>query len=138
MAPAASCVLMLDDIPNPSTGDTQNEATPMMRRRSLRLAWLPSGSALLAQPKAVASDGDDVAVVQQAVQDSGRHYGVAEHRSPIRPPTTAIRMWRSLSCRAANQQTSPLGLFLPMHGSVLRGVPMLSLVLLIVGHGLSH
>ena len=39
--------------------------------------------ALLAQPVAVAADGDHVAVVQQPVQDGGGHHGVAEHRAPF-------------------------------------------------------
>jgi hypothetical protein len=38
------------------------------------------GAALFAQPVAVATDREDMAVVQQPVEDRGRHHGVAEHR----------------------------------------------------------
>ena len=38
---------------------------------------------LLAQPVAVAANGEDVAVMEQAVEDGGCHHGVAEHRSPL-------------------------------------------------------
>jgi hypothetical protein len=37
-----------------------------------------TGAALLAQPVAVATDGDDVAVVQQPVEDRSRNHRVAE------------------------------------------------------------
>ena len=36
---------------------------------------------LLAQPVAVAADGEDVAVMEQAVEDGGCHHGVAKRRS---------------------------------------------------------
>jgi len=39
---------------------------------------------LLAQPIAVAADGDDVAVVQEAIEDGGCHHGVTEYlRVPL-------------------------------------------------------
>ncbi len=38
---------------------------------------------LLAQPVAIAANGQHVAVVQQAVQDGGRHDLVAQHRAPV-------------------------------------------------------
>ena len=38
-----------------------------------------SGAPLLAQPIAVAANGDDMAVMEQAVEDCGCHDGVAEH-----------------------------------------------------------
>src|SRR5262249_9644934 len=48
-------------------------------RRRLQQASAP----FLAQPVAVAADRDDVAVMEEAVEDSGRHHGIAEHGSPL-------------------------------------------------------
>src|SRR5215471_1056068 len=42
-----------------------------------------AGSPLLAEPVAIATDGNDVAVVEEAVEDSGCHHGIAEYRSPL-------------------------------------------------------
>ncbi len=42
-----------------------------------------AGAALFAQPVAVAADGDDLAVVQEAVEDRGCDDGVAEHGAPF-------------------------------------------------------
>src|SRR3546814_744335 len=42
-----------------------------------------AGTALLAQPIAVAADGDDLAVVQQAIEDRGGDDGIAEHAAPF-------------------------------------------------------
>ena len=41
------------------------------------------GLTFLPQAVALALDGDDVAVVQQAVQDGGGQHGVPEHLAPI-------------------------------------------------------
>jgi hypothetical protein len=38
---------------------------------------------LFAQPVAVAADGDDVAVMEEVVEDRGRHHGIAERSSPL-------------------------------------------------------
>src|SRR5919108_3078327 len=48
-------------------------------RRRLQQAGAP----LLAQPVAVAADRDDVAVMEEAVEDSSCHDGIAEHGSPL-------------------------------------------------------
>jgi hypothetical protein len=42
-----------------------------------------SRAALLAQPVAVAADRDDVAVVQELVEDRGGDDGIAEHAAPL-------------------------------------------------------
>src|SRR5882724_6661240 len=42
-----------------------------------------AGAPLLAEPVAVAANGEDVAVMEQAVEDGGCHHGVAEHCSPL-------------------------------------------------------
>ena len=38
-----------------------------------------AGAPLLAEPVAVAANGEDVAVMEEAVEDGGCHHGVAEH-----------------------------------------------------------
>ena len=60
-----------------------------------------SAAAFLAQPVAVATDGDHLAVVQEPVEDGGGHHRVSEHRVPLadaavrgdqhRPPLVAPR-----------------------------------------------
>jgi len=52
-----------------------------LRRRS-GLLHRPA-PALFAQPIAFALDGDDVAVVKQAIEDGGGHHRVAEHGVPF-------------------------------------------------------
>src|SRR5690242_828538 len=48
------------------------------------LVWLDqAGAPLLAQPVALATDRDDVTVVQQAVQDRGGNQGVPEDACPL-------------------------------------------------------
>ena len=42
-----------------------------------------AGTALFAQPVAVAANGDDVAVVQQTIENGGRHHRIAEHGAPL-------------------------------------------------------
>src|SRR5512147_1313988 len=42
-----------------------------------------AGAPLLAQPVAVAANGDHVAVMQQPVEDGGGDYRIAEHRAPV-------------------------------------------------------
>jgi hypothetical protein len=42
-----------------------------------------AGTALLAQAIAVATDGDDLAVMQQVIKDGGRHDRLAEHGAPL-------------------------------------------------------
>jgi len=42
-----------------------------------------AGSPLLAEPVAIGTDGNDVAVVEEAVEDSGCYHGIAECRSPL-------------------------------------------------------
>src|SRR5512134_3850057 len=42
-----------------------------------------AGAPLLAQPVAVAADGDHVAVMQQPVEDGGGDHRIAEHRAPF-------------------------------------------------------
>src|SRR5207245_2810810 len=42
-----------------------------------------AGAPLLAEPVAVAANGEDVAVMEETVEDGGCHHGVAEHRSPL-------------------------------------------------------
>ena len=52
-----------------------------LRRRSGLLQ--KAAATLFAEPVAVAPDRDDVTVVEQAVEDGGRYYGVAEHGAPF-------------------------------------------------------
>src|SRR5918996_909469 len=61
------------------------------RRQLVRLARRleQAGAALLAQPIAVAADGDDVAVMEEAVEDRRRHHRIAEHRPPLADRTVA-------------------------------------------------
>src|SRR5437879_12948534 len=46
-------------------------------------------AALLAQAVAVAADRDDLAMVEQAIEDRRRHDGIAEHGSPLADRTIA-------------------------------------------------
>jgi transposase len=41
------------------------------------------GLSRLTQPITVAANGDDVAVVEEAIDYGGRHHGMAEHRAPL-------------------------------------------------------
>src|SRR5258708_9083396 len=51
------------------------------RRHGRRLQQ--AGAPLLAHPVAVPANAEDVAVMEQAVEDGRCHHGVAEHRSPL-------------------------------------------------------
>src|SRR5512144_3193736 len=42
-----------------------------------------AGAPLLAQPVAVAADGENVAVMQQPVEDGSGDHRIAEHRAPV-------------------------------------------------------
>ena len=79
---------MSNDIRNWARGDGRNW-TPfrvscgfgVCGRRSGLLQ--KAGAALFAQAVAVAADGDDVAVVKQAVEDGGGHDRIAEDLAPF-------------------------------------------------------
>jgi hypothetical protein len=51
--------------------------------RTERRALDEPGAALLAQAEAVAADGKDVAVVQEAVENGRRDHRIAEHAPPF-------------------------------------------------------
>lgn len=56
----------------------------LLRQLLLELDGLDqAGAALLAQPIAVAADGDDVAVVEEPVEDGGGGHWIAENRAPF-------------------------------------------------------
>src|SRR5690606_12208896 len=42
-----------------------------------------AGSALLPQAIAIAADREDLAVMEQAIEDRGRHHGIAEDAAPL-------------------------------------------------------
>ena len=79
--------LLSSDIRNWPGGDTRNWPTPscgfvgVFERRAGLLQ--KAGAALFAQAVAVAADGDDVAVVQQPVEDRGGDHRIAEDGAPL-------------------------------------------------------
>jgi hypothetical protein len=59
-----------------------DEIAPAVRQESCAeefQVWKLAGTPLFAQPVAVAANGNDVAVLEQAVEDRSGHDGVAEH-----------------------------------------------------------
>jgi hypothetical protein len=77
-----------NDIRNWARGDSGNW-TPFRFHAAFRVCGCRSGrlqkagAALLAQSVAVAADGEDVAVVEQAVEDGGGHPRIAKDLAPL-------------------------------------------------------